>query len=143
MILSLVRLPLSSTHLFNQLLDNWGVFNVTSIGAMFYGVTSFDQDLSQWCVANLSVNYTKAVPFVFFDNPYAGTYVQTFTPFFGITLDNYDGTTFDRSNHATAVWVFIPNEQINIVSVNKDIDIDVKHFSNGTCLYFYLAALTE
>ena len=39
---------------FNQPLDNWDVSNVTNMAKVFYNATSFNQDISGWCVEQIT-----------------------------------------------------------------------------------------
>lgn len=48
-----------------------------------------------------------------------------------------------RSITSTAVWLFIPDQHVTITNVSHAVQYDLKHFSNGTVIYFYLAALGD
>lgn len=39
---------------FNQDISMWNVSNVTDMYQMFRGASTFNQDLSQWCVPNIT-----------------------------------------------------------------------------------------
>jgi surface protein len=39
---------------FNQDIGDWDVSNVTNMGTMFRNALSFNQDLSDWCVSGIS-----------------------------------------------------------------------------------------
>lgn len=60
-----------------------------------------------------------------------------------ITLSTMEDGHDDRVTRDVGVWLYIPNETVNVQSVSQNVDIDVKHFSTGTCIYFYLAALNN
>ena len=40
-------------------IGNWNVSSVTAIDSMFEGATSFNQDLSGWCVSNITSEPTE------------------------------------------------------------------------------------
>jgi hypothetical protein len=42
-----------SATTFNQNISNWNVSNVTNMTNMFNVASSFNQDLSSWCVTNI------------------------------------------------------------------------------------------
>lgn len=48
-----------------------------------------------------------------------------------------------RSITSTAVWLFIPDQHVTITNVSHAMQYDLKHFSNGTVIYFYLASLRD
>lgn len=44
-----------------------------------------------------------------------------------------------RNQADVAIWLFIPDQHVTITSTSHNIQYDLKHFSNGTAIYFYLA----
>tara|TARA_Y100000992_G_C21136225_1_gene429032 strand:- start:475 stop:807 length:333 start_codon:yes stop_codon:yes gene_type:complete len=59
---------ISGASAFNQDIGNWNVSNVTDMISMFRNASSFDQDLSGWCVQS---NFASE-PSAFKNNPNAG-----------------------------------------------------------------------
>lgn len=58
-------------------------------------------------------------------------------------IDDPEVASSTRAETNTAVWIFIPNKTVNVNGITRDMEYDVKHFSNGTCIYFYLKALND
>jgi surface protein len=46
---------------FNQDISNWDVSNVTDMGNMFGGAKSFNQDIGRWSVGNVIDMGTKII----------------------------------------------------------------------------------
>ena len=61
---------------FNQDISGWDVSNVTDMIGMFNGATSFNQDLSGWCVINIPTaptNFANSTPSWTLPKPVWGT----------------------------------------------------------------------
>jgi len=115
---------------FNQPLNNWDVSQVTKMRYMFYEATSFNQDISMWCVEQIPVEPqgfadNSALQDDFFPNWGAECNLSTTNPdAIGLTILIYPNPSNSK--------VFIENDGQIILSKIKLIDMlgrDIKTLS--------------
>ena len=97
------------TNTFNNI-NNWNVSNVTDMGWMFYGATSFNQPLNNWNVSNVTSMRSMFYGATSFNQPLNNWNVSNVTSmkgmFYGATAFNQPLNNWDVTNVTDMSWMF-------------------------------------
>lgn len=121
---------------FNQDISEWDVSNITNMNTMFSGVKSFNQDLSSWdvsSVTNMGLMFEGAEVF---NQDLSSWNVSSVTSmnalFYGAKSFNQDLSSWDMSNVEDMSFMFFQAE-----SFNQDLSLwDVSSVTNMSLMFY-------
>jgi surface protein len=114
---------------FNQDLSRWNITNVVDMAAMFSGARAFNQDISKWvtsAVTNMSQMFDGAVAF---DQEIRGWDVTSVTNFFFM----FNGATAFAAKYSTApAFAITPTAAFFTPPASSDATLSALTLSSGS-----------